>query len=88
MPSLSRFCEAWVLGSIWGTSCTDLFWISDSRDFVCSRELSRDSSSVAISTSVARDRVHCLNEGAAIRRPESDLVKALVTLIADTDPGV
>lgn len=62
----------WVLLSIWGTDSPVLYSISCSIDFVSRRELSRElsiDSIDAMSTSVARGRVHDLLKGIAIRRP-------------------
>ena len=49
------------------------FWICDSIDLVCFKELSSELSIDWISTSVARDRVHDRTGAVVMWRPESEL---------------
>ena len=67
--SSRRFCVDWVRLSIWGTSLTVSFWTCNSIDLVSCREFDRELSIEAMSTSVARARVHDLAGAIAIRRP-------------------
>lgn len=59
----------WVPPPIWGTTLTVLFWTCNSIDLVSRREFDGELSTEAMSTSVARARVHDLAGAIAIRRP-------------------